>query len=183
MTPKDRKPTDESREPAEGTEEALFKAVGRAASKDAVSRPLQGPWAEPLEEVGAGAPTGFPGAVSQGQALEAPPARVRTARRRPPSLFWPLLLISAGVLLLLSNLGYVPWSSWNVLWRLWPLLLIGLGIDALIGRRTTGGMIVSGLLILLLLGGAIALIFLARNIPGLADLSHPVQEQIRHILH
>jgi hypothetical protein len=98
-------------------------------------------------------------------------------------LFWPLVLIGAGVLLLLTNLGYVSWSSWNVLWRLWPLLLIGLGIDALIGRRTMGGMILSGLLILLLLGGAVALVIFARNIPGLADLNHAVQVQTRHIEH
>jgi len=38
------------------------------------------------------------------------------------------VLIGAGVLLLLSNLGYLPWQSWNVLWRLWPLLLIGVGV-------------------------------------------------------
>ena len=82
-------------------------------------------------------------------------------RHRSPSFFWPLVLIGAGVLLLLSNLGFVSWESWNLVWRLWPLLLIGLGIELLVGRRSTLGAIVSGVLILCLIGGAIALVFFA----------------------
>jgi hypothetical protein len=62
---------------------------------------------------------------------------------------------------LLSNLGFVSWESWNLVWRLWPLLLIGLGVELLIGRRSTLGAIVSGLLILFLIGGAIAWVFFA----------------------
>jgi hypothetical protein len=89
--------------------------------------------------------------------------RTRPGRshHRAPSFFWPLVLVGAGVLLLLSNLGFVPWESWNLVWRLWPLLLIGLGIELLIGRRSTLGAIVSGVLILCLIGGAIALVFFA----------------------
>jgi len=51
---------------------------------------------------------------------EEPKAVTRGPQGRPPSLFWPLVLIGAGVALLLSNLGYLPWQWWNVLWRLWP---------------------------------------------------------------
>jgi hypothetical protein len=89
--------------------------------------------------------------------------RTRPGRlhHRSPSFLWPLVLVGAGVLLLLSNLGFVPWESWNLVWRLWPLLLIGLGIELLIGRRSTLGAIVSGVLILCLIGGAIVLVFFA----------------------
>jgi hypothetical protein len=83
------------------------------------------------------------------------------SHHRSPSFFWPLVLIGAGVLLLLSNLGFVSWESWNLVWRLWPLLLIGMGIELLIGRRSTLGAIVSGVLILCLIGGAIVLVFFA----------------------
>jgi len=115
---------------------------------------------------------------------ESPEAVVRKPRRRhPPSFFWPLVLIGAGVMLLLSNLGYVPWSSWNVLWRLWPLLLVALGIDLLIGRRSMVGAIVSGMLILLLIGGAVALVFFAQNIPGLINLTQPVEWHVEHVEH
>ncbi len=97
----------------------------------------------------------------------------RSSQRRPPSFFWPLVLIGAGVVLLLSNLGYIPWSSWNVLWRLWPLLLIALGVDVLIGRRSMGGAIVSGVLMLLLIGGVVLLVIFAQYVPALSELVRP----------
>jgi hypothetical protein len=109
-------------------------------------------------------------------------SRVHRPRRRP-SLFWPILIIGAGVALLLSNLGYLPWASWNILWRLWPLLLVALGIDLLIGRRSVVGAIVSGVLILALIGGAIALVFFAESIPQLAELAEPVEWQTAHVEH
>jgi len=104
-------------------------------------------------------------------------------RRRPPSFFWPLVLIGAGVVLLFSNLGYIPWSSWNVLWRLWPLLLIALGVDVLIGRRSMGGAIVSGVLILMLIGGAVLLVIFAQNIPALSELAQPAEWHAEYIEH
>jgi hypothetical protein len=102
-------------------------------------------------------------------------------RRRPHSVFWPLVLVGAGILLLLSNLGYVPWQSWNVLWRLWPLVLIALGIDVLIGRRSTIGAIVSGLLILLLVGGAVVLVLFVKDIPLLANLTPSAELRAEHV--
>jgi len=91
------------------------------------------------------------------------------------------VLIGAGVILLLSNLGYLPWQSWNILWRLWPLLLVAIGIDLLIGRRSMVGAIVSGLLILLLIGGAVALVFFAQNIPAWVELAQPVELRTEHV--
>jgi hypothetical protein len=102
-------------------------------------------------------------------------------RRRPPSLFWPLVLVGAGVILLLSNLGYLPWQSWNLLWRLWPLLLVALGVDLLIGRRSMVGAIVSGLLILLLIGSVVAIVFFAQNIPALVEMTGPVEWRTEHV--
>jgi hypothetical protein len=104
-------------------------------------------------------------------------------RKRAPSFFWPLVLISAGVLLLLSNLGYVPWQSWNALWRLWPVLLIALGIDVLIGRRSMLGAIISGLLILALIAGAVALVVFAPDIPALSSLTQASEWQTEHVEH
>lgn len=105
------------------------------------------------------------------------------SKRRPPSFFWPLVLIGAGVLLLLSNLGYLPWQSWNALWRLWPILLIALGIDVLIGRRSMIGAIISALLIVTLIGGTVALVLFAHNIPALSNLNQPVEWHTKHIEH
>ena len=102
-------------------------------------------------------------------------------RRRPPSVFWPLVFISAGVLLLLTNLGYFPRQSWAVVWKLWPVLLIALGIDVLIGRRSIVGAVFGGVLILLLFGGAMAVVFFAKNIPGLAEITRPPEVRIRRL--
>ena len=47
--------------------------------------------------------------------------------RTGPRLFWPIILIGVGVILLLNNLGVIMGSPWEVIWRLWPVLLIALG--------------------------------------------------------
>jgi hypothetical protein len=65
----------------------------------------------------------------------------------------PILLIGLGVLLLLSNLGYISGSIWNILLRMWPVLLIVVGIDILIGRRTLMGSLLLIALILAVLAG------------------------------
>jgi hypothetical protein len=44
-------------------------------------------------------------------------------RRTRPSLIWPVILITVGILFLLSNLGVLDINFWE-LWRLWPVLLI-----------------------------------------------------------
>lgn len=107
----------------------------------------------------------------------------RKPTRRPPSFLWPLVLIGAGVLLLLSNLGYVPWQAWTVLWRLWPLLLIAAGIDLLIGRRSMFGAIISGILILTLICGAVAIVLFAPSIPALSNLTQPGEWHTEHVEH
>ena len=99
----------------------------------------------------------------------------RPRRRRPPSVFWPIVFIGAGVMLLLSNLGYLSWQSWGTLWRLWPLLIIALGIDLLIGRRSVIGAIVSAVLMLVLIGGIILVALFAQNIPVVSDWIRPLE--------
>jgi hypothetical protein len=75
---------------------------------------------------------------------------------RRPSLFWPILLIGIGLILLLNNAGVLPGSPWAVLWQFWPVLLIVIGVDILFGRSATGR-IISAILALLVVVGAIAL--------------------------
>ena len=48
---------------------------------------------------------------------------------------WSVLLSGLGVLFLLSNFNYIHVSVWNIAFRLWPVLIIALGLDLLIGRR------------------------------------------------
>lgn len=51
--------------------------------------------------------------------------------RRVGPIFWPILLVAIGVVFMLSNLGLLPFSPWE-LWRLWPLILVVIGLDILL---------------------------------------------------
>jgi hypothetical protein len=83
-----------------------------------------------------------------------PPAWPR--RRRATSFVFPLILVVVGVVLLLNNLGVLPWSVWVALGQLWPVLLILFGVDLLLGRRSSWlGAIVALIMLLAVLGVAI----------------------------
>ena len=56
-----------------------------------------------------------------------------TTTRR--GLFWPLLLITIGLVFLLVNFGFIPGVTALSLLHLWPLILVLAGIDIAIGRR------------------------------------------------
>jgi hypothetical protein len=60
----------------------------------------------------------------------------------------PVFLIGLGTVFLLSNLGYLAIDVWQLILRLWPVLLIAFGLDILIGRRSVA-LSVLGLLIML----------------------------------
>jgi len=58
------------------------------------------------------------------------------AQRHPNrSLFWPIILIGVGLIWLLANLGLVGTPSIWLALRLWPALLIVIGLDLLFGSR------------------------------------------------
>ena len=46
----------------------------------------------------------------------------------------PIILIALGAVFLLNNFGILPWSVWNNLWKFWPILLILIGVEYLIGH-------------------------------------------------
>ena len=53
------------------------------------------------------------------------------------SLTWPILLIVVGSLLLLDQVGILA-LSWARLWRLWPLVLVLIGLEMVLGRSRAG---------------------------------------------
>ncbi len=55
--------------------------------------------------------------------------------RHRGSVFFPFLLITAGLVLWLVNIGYLPQANLNGLFYVWPLLLVFLGLDILIGYK------------------------------------------------
>jgi hypothetical protein len=85
------------------------------------------------------------------------------------SLFWPILLIGVGTLWLLANLDILPSFNWASLWRLWPLFLIGIGLDIIFGRRSP---VLGAVIGLLVAGAVIAILIFAPSLggPALGDL-------------
>lgn len=75
-----------------------------------------------------------------------------SARQR--SLFWPIVLVSIGVIWLLGNLGVISSANLVVLGRLWPLILIIVGLELLIGRNSPA------LSALIGIGGVVLLVLL-----------------------
>ncbi len=91
---------------------------------------------------------------------------MNTPYRRGPDLFWPVILIGAGIIFLLSNLGVITGNPWPIIWKLWPVLLIVIGLDILFGRRSMLGGLIGAALGVLLVIGVIFLLVLQPNLPG-----------------
>ena len=73
--------------------------------------------------------------------------------RKPRSLFFPLLLIAAGVFIFLINIGTVQGTTWENLLQYWPVILIIGGLDGLYKRDGwVGPLVLIGLGTILLLG-------------------------------
>ncbi|CAG0978434.1 Secreted effector protein PipB [Methanosarcinales archaeon] len=78
-----------------------------------------------------------------------------------PGYVGPLLLLAIGFILLLNNLGSLPWETWGSLWHYWPVILILSGIQIL--ARHSESSIVYVLAVILSILLIIATIFLAWN--------------------
>ena len=76
--------------------------------------------------------------------------------RQRPGVVGPLILITIGVILLLNQMGRLTWDIWGTLWRLWPVILILIGLDILVGAsRSTLVHILGLLMAILIIGGTI----------------------------
>ena len=95
--------------------------------------------------------------------------------RRGVRLFWPIILIGVGSILLLSNLEVIKGNPWNIILQLWPVLLIALGLEILFGGATGWRAVVSALLGLALVGGILWILIAQPAIPGLNFSSSNLQ--------
>ncbi|MHB8089020.1 MAG: LiaF transmembrane domain-containing protein [Anaerolineaceae bacterium] len=74
-------------------------------------------------------------------------------KKKPGSLFFPLLLVALGVFIFLINIGTVSGSLWENLMQYWPVILIIAGLDGLYRRDGwVGPMVLLGLGTIMLLG-------------------------------
>jgi len=67
----------------------------------------------------------------------------------------PTFMIGIGVIFLLANLGYLSVNVWRMVLTLWPILLIAIGFDILVGRRSIWAAIAGIILILIILAGSL----------------------------
>jgi len=79
-------------------------------------------------------------------------------RYRYRSLFWPVVLIGAGVIWLLYSLDVIAASNLEVLALVWPVFVIGIGVDLIVGHRSPAagaivGVVTVGLVIVLMMIG------------------------------
>lgn len=66
----------------------------------------------------------------------AEPGRRPRHRYRYRSIFWPLMLVGAGAIWLLYTLGAFSASNLAVMGLVWPVFVIGIGVDLLLGHRS-----------------------------------------------
>jgi hypothetical protein len=97
------------------------------------------------------------------------------SHQRGVRLFWPIILIGVGSILLLSNVGVIQGNPWSIIFQLWPVLLIALGLEILFGGSTGWRAIVSALLGLVLVGGILWVLIAQPAIPGLNFSSSSLQ--------
>jgi hypothetical protein len=76
-------------------------------------------------------------------------------RSRRVSLVGPVILIGLGVVFLLNSLGLLAWSIWEVIFRLWPILLIAGGLEIILNRFSAWGSLLAVVLTVAILAGAL----------------------------
>lgn len=86
------------------------------------------------------------------------------SRRRGTWLpFTAILLLALGILLLLNTTGVVGWGIWLQLFRFWPVILIAVGLNMILGRRFP---VVSAILVVVILAAGIGVAYLFDRTAG-----------------
>ncbi len=97
--------------------------------------------------------------MEQGQEPESRPTGQEPSRgHRYRSFFWAIVLIGVGVVWLLFNLDVISPANLGMLSLVWPILVVGFGVDLLVGRRSLKlgalvGVVTVGLIIVFMLLG------------------------------
>ena len=77
------------------------------------------------------------------------------ARSYRPGFVGPLILIAVGVLLLLNQMGRLPWSFWGAVWRFWPVIFVLIGLEILVGVSRSRVLYAVGVLVAIVVLGAV----------------------------
>lgn len=84
--------------------------------------------------------------------------RAERAERREASLFWPIVLIGAGIIVLMELQGMLVNSPLMLLANCWPVLLIVAGVELLLPPNRALRMVVTALMGVLVVAGALWLL-------------------------
>lgn len=94
---------------------------------------------------------------------------LKVQKMKRPGIIGPLLLITAGFILLAANLGFVSLSIRSILWNFWPVILILIGLDIIVRNTESRMHYILGVLFgLIIITGVIFLVF-AGDVPGSKD--------------
>lgn len=96
-------------------------------------------------------------------------------------MFHAVFLITVGILLLANNFDYLPWSIWSNLFTYWPILIVFVGIDVILGKSQLGNLVAG------IINSTIFLAIVARivglNVPYLDNIPIPSDnKQIEELL-
>ncbi len=91
---------------------------------------------------------------------------------RRHGLVGPIFLIGVGAVFLLSNFGLLDLNVWELIIRLWPLLLIAIGLDIAIGHRSALWSLVGLFILIAILAGMLWLYGLRQQGGMLSSTKH-----------
>ncbi|HMD88380.1 MAG TPA: DUF5668 domain-containing protein [Anaerolineaceae bacterium] len=97
---------------------------------------------------------------------------------RGEGIVGPIFSAGMGVIFLLSNLGYLGWSTLDIIIRFWPVLLLAWGFDLIVGRRGVWSVVAGTVLGLALVAGvalASQTVFSPQNLRA-QTISQPLQQ-------
>jgi predicted membrane protein len=83
------------------------------------------------------------------------PANMESPRRHYQfGIFWPIVLIALGVVLLLNNINVLQGNVWDWIMRLWPIILVAWGLDGFLRGEFVGSALLLGIGAIFLLANA-----------------------------
>jgi len=89
---------------------------------------------------------------------------------------WGTFSLGLGTVFMFANFGYIPWNGFNLLLRLWPLLVIAVGLDLVFKGRSPMATITGIIFSLAIIGGII--FFALTNTMAVYPISEPFSQPL-----
>lgn len=86
--------------------------------------------------------TDQPKVVLFGEELNAKEKKDKIICRKHESEVWGLMVLLAGIILILNNIGVIPWQFWDYALPFWPSILVIIGARIILGKNTFSRMLV-----------------------------------------